>query len=535
MAVSVSDILEFLDTHHLCEVRRHEISSAAFSRLRRGLRSIALGLQDGDETANEISRTLRTFLSEWLTVPIPFSGTMLESLAFFGTTDAIASRWGNNIRDSLQSARMAAEELQCVESPLRAQLGTAIRELRDGGQDFRIFCHRRARPHFESIMTHQDVPPLNDCAFLHSAKDYREVRPFDALIKVGPLRSRGWGSAPDALVTAPRFRTLIQVVWSGCSDEPGFGYDPVFGLPATEPTTAAAQVPGVRGHGISLTVRRIPTGEAASEPPGAVPDEDEFQMFERFHRTGDKHKATLVQIDEEHGILYGAGAEVLTFAPHSADPIAPRLPGDTLTDDMFIVVPDLGDAELGGQEVTEGYFSRIWKARLGERLFENSAGFCCRLREAGIGLLHLQNRVEHWCDPATTVIHAPKRENHFKILIESLEIDFERPEQKATAKAPWWKYAWNEIRRSRGEAIQSGMHEHELLDQQLLCVLKDLLPQIRRDAEGGDSFSLPIPESAGLRGTIRFFKVRVIEEGFDAPDAYLRQIDHLNSFEQWRA
>jgi len=44
---------------------------------------------------------------------------------------------------------------------------------------------------------------------------------------VGPLRSKGWGSAPDAILSAPRFARLIQIVWSGCGDEEDFGYDPV--------------------------------------------------------------------------------------------------------------------------------------------------------------------------------------------------------------------------------------------------------------------------------------------------------------------
>jgi len=53
------------------------------------------------------------------------------------------------------------------------------------------------------------------------------VKPFEVLIKMGPLRSKGWGSAPDAIVSAPRFGTLVQIVWAGCADEDDFGYDPV--------------------------------------------------------------------------------------------------------------------------------------------------------------------------------------------------------------------------------------------------------------------------------------------------------------------
>ena len=50
------------------------------------------------------------------------------------------------------------------------------------------------------------------------------------LIKVGPFRSCGWGNCSDALLTAPRFESIVHFVWSGSKDEPRFGLDTVTGV-----------------------------------------------------------------------------------------------------------------------------------------------------------------------------------------------------------------------------------------------------------------------------------------------------------------
>lgn len=191
---------------------------------------------DGD--SQEVAERLRILLSEWLTVPIPFNSELLESVSALGDAKAVETRWGREIRAAYDLACAAASAIQHMENPVRIELRDTIQLLRILGRSWRIYCHRRARVHFESIFA---AEPLAADAFLHSVRDYREAEPFDVLIKVGPLRSRGWGSAPDALLSAPRFATLIQIVWTGCADEDDFGYDPVaapsggFAVPSSAP------------------------------------------------------------------------------------------------------------------------------------------------------------------------------------------------------------------------------------------------------------------------------------------------------------
>jgi hypothetical protein len=376
----------------------------------------------------------------------------------------------------------------------------------------------------------------SDC-FLHSVKDYRESAPFDVLIKVGPLRSKGWGAAPDAILTAPRFATLIQIVWAGCADEDDFGYDPVAqittsAIPATTNGSAAGSASAERWR---RNVVQVGDSLAADESDIEV---DELKLFREMTRVGEMRRATLVQIDDQDGILYPPHSQVPSFdsALASEDPIAYRLPGETLSEAMFIIWPLLGAADLGGTHSGEGHYSRIWKEKLRDKFEYTPNDLLRRLREGGLELRHLRSCVRQWCRPASTVIHAPQQRRHFEILIKVLGVDHEPGASGArTLRHEWWEYAWSEIGHARGEAIQSGMQEHEIVDEQLFMILRDLLPEIRLKAGTQNVFEIQIPQDKPLEGGVRFYKALSIEEGFVVPDNLLKVISDLDTIEQWRA
>ena len=527
-------MFEFLERHPTCWIERHEIHSVVFGNLRRSIRRIVTRLSEGDEATDslEVADSLRMLLSEWLTVPICFDGAVLESVSALGDASTVETRWGREIRTAYDLAYTAASAIQRVENPVRTQLRDIIRQLRLQGRDWRIYCHRRARPHFESIF--QDEP-LGGDSFLHSVKDYREARPFEILIKMGPLRSKGWGSAPDAVLSAPRFGTLVQTVWAGCADEDDFGYDPVaVGISnlVSPSLTKGGNQNGIR-PAISWTRSVIHIGGA-----DAGPELDELKVFRELTRASDMRRATLVQIDEEDGILYPPHSQVPTFDPilDAEEPIAHRLPGETLVEGMFVIWHTLGVADLGGLHAGEGHYSRIWKERLKDKFKYTPNDLLRRLREGGIELRNLRSCVRQWCRPASTVIHAPQQRRHFETVIKVLGIDHDATlPSPRSLRRPWWEYAWSEIGDARGEAIQSGQQEHEIIDEQLFLILRDLLPEIRHRAETQHFFQIEIPPDKPLQGAVRFYKVRSIDEGFLVPDTLLKVICDLDTLEQWRA
>ena len=123
------------------------------------------------------------------------------------------------------------------------------------------------------------------------------MSPCDALVKCGPLRARGWGSAPDALLNAPRFGTLVQVVWFGSDDNSDFGFDPV--LPAKDLSTAG----GARGY-LSWITRVTRYGEISGAVSGDSTSTDDLRFLQNLRQARETRTATLVQIEGEQAILY---------------------------------------------------------------------------------------------------------------------------------------------------------------------------------------------------------------------------------------
>ncbi len=537
MPVTASQVFSFLEREAGCSVERHEIASATFGSLRRSLRQIVLRLRECDDQESlEVSDRLRSLLSGWLTVPVPFDRSMFDEVAeLLGSGDAVQVRWGRDIRMLYDTALQAARQLPSIENPVREKLRAVIREQVTQKRTFKIYCDRRARRHFESLFAPSSDSLLSEDTFLHSVSDYRESAPVDVLIKVGPLRTRGWGSAPDALLTAPRFITLAQVVWAGCGDEPDFGYDPA--LPPADATAAEGHVPvAVTNTGRSpmkWSTRVIRSGEDPGAVAGYAVDADELRVFRQMNQRHDNRLATLVQVDDKHGILYPPHAKVLSFDPSPAvrEAIAFRILSETLVEGMYLIRPVVDDVDFGGIRAKHGQCSQIWKATLKLERERDALGLIKRLREAGLILVHLGTAIGHWCEPPTTVIHAPQQMRHFEILVKVLGLD---NEGTAMPGVPWWRWAWAEIGRSRGEAVQAGVQEQEIVEEQLIGILQCLLPQIRENTATNDGFHIDIPARPDVHGSFVFFKVSAIEHEFHVPEADLKVVRELKVIEQWR-
>ena len=538
MSVTASELFDFLERRQTFSLDRREVYSRDFDTLRRNVRTIVTSLRDSDDPhALEIAGAIRSLLSEWLTVPVPFSVSTLSVLeGIFEGSGAAAGRWGDDVRSCSVLASSAVGSLRNTENPIRSELCQVIRGLRAGGLSFRIYCHRRAKMHFETIMTEHEDPPFPEDTFLHSIPEYRVSDIFDVFVKVGPLRARGWGCVPDAVVTAPRFSTIVQVLWAGCADEPDFGYDPT--APSADATANSNQ--GTASAVISQDQpikweRKLTTvGDVGHGLVAYRQEEDEFFVFRNMDTSRDKRSATLVQIDEDHGILYPTFSQVLSFDPgvNSLAPIARRTPGESLREGMFIVVPSV-DIDVGGARAELGHYSEIWKHKLRAEWQADPDGLCRRLQEAGIDLLFLHAALRHWSKQVGTVIHAPKQQKHFEILIRVLGLA-NQPNDQQRGQGQWWQRAWLEVRRSRGEAIQAGFVEHELVEEQLSVILERMLPEIKHEAAAGIGFHLQIPAGSGLLGDLLFHRIHAIDEGYLAPEIEIRVVRELHNIDQWR-
>lgn len=493
---------------------------------------IILLREEGDEEGGQLSDRLRALLSRWLTTPIEFDHNLIESLESIGAGAGFETRWGAQIGTAYKAACGAARELAGTPNPLREKLEELVDGLVRGGEDYRIYCHRSAVIDFQFYHGASVGTLPDDGIFLHTPREYRESDIFNVLVKVGPLRSRGWGAVPDAVLTAPRFNKLVQIAWTGCQDEPDFGYDPINVSAETEGASVSNPPGGTRGMSWRTIINQ--TGDYLSATD-INSDEDDFRILSELGRSEERRRCVLVHFGEQQGVLYSPRADVLSFDPTTdADrSIDFRSSVDGLAEGMFVIEEHFHEPGAGGAHAEEGKYSRIWKQRLLDKLLLDD-GFVSKLRKEGIGLIHLQQSLWHWSKPATSVVHAPQRRNHFEILIRNLDIDYAKYGSGSSNRTPWWIAAWHEVTKTRGEAIQTGMQEHRIADERLLEFLNARLPEINSEATSSDTFYLAIPSHDDLPGMIVFHKIVAIEEGFLAPDCNLRTICDLEEIEQWR-
>ncbi|MBX3743224.1 MAG: hypothetical protein KF712_19725 [Akkermansiaceae bacterium] len=526
---SITRLFGYLADHRSRRIERHEISSLKFGGLRRNLRLTAVLLaEEGDDEGKQLSDAFRRLLSKLLTSPAEFDETIPAAIETIGKSGRLETRWGPQIGTAYNAALAEARDLVGTPNPLRRKLMEILADLAAEQEDFRIYCHRSARGDFV-LPDGESGDPLQDTRhFLHTLREYREADVFGALVKVGPLRAKGWGAVPDAILTAPRFGRLIQFVWNGCHDEPEFGYDPV---------AAAASGFGPVGHvsGASWRTEFIRTDDISTAGSGS--DEDDLRLISLAGEERRNLGSVLLALDHDLGILFPPRADVLSFDPAAAGEedgsIAHRSAVDGLSAGMFLIEVPARESSGGATYAEEGEYSRIWKQRLLDELFFG-AGLLGRLRKAGIDLIHLENSVRNWAEPTTSVVHAPQKRKHFEILIRHLDIEQLEPSSGSSSRIPWWMAAWREITRTRSQAIQNGIQEHRVAEEKILESLSARLPEIVEKAGKGRTFHLPFPNANCSQDMIAFHRILAVDEGFFAPAGILRVIHEIEEVEQWR-
>jgi len=532
-ANSITRLFEFFEQNDLRSIDKYEVCSTKFSVLRRSLRRmIGLLREEGDEEGGQLSDRLRALLSRWLTTPVEFDHSLLDSLESIGVGAEFESRWGAQIGTAYKEACGAARALAECSNPLQDRLGEIVEGLIQEGESFRIYCHRSAALDFQFLLgTQHGCLPLGEI-FLHTPREYRETAIFDVLVKIGPLRSRGWGAVPDAILTAPRFNRMVQIVWAGCQDEPDFGYDPANVAEVTDGPPDSNSIGGTQGMFWKTTTTQTGDDPFATE---LGPDGDDFQMLPELGGSVDKRRCVLIQFGGQQAVLYPPRADILSFDPAAdADSLIDfRLPVDGLSEGMFVIEEHFHDSGIENPHAEEGKYSRIWKQHLVDKLLFDD-DFSSKLRNEGIDLIHLERSLLHWSKQATSVVHAPQRRKHFDILIRNLDIDYSNYSSGLSGKVPWVTAAWHEVTKTRGEAIQTGMNEHRAADDRLMEFLESKLIEIQKEAEENDSFILTIQSDDDLPEMVEFHKIMAIEEGFRAPDGSLRTICDLEEIEQWR-
>lgn len=536
--ICATRIFDFIEKQESVTVQYYEFYSANFNKLRACLFEIISILNsDADRDCKEKVNHMWWILLRWLTSPVKFNEATFEELfSQLGHASLVGNKWGHAVVVCLEKARAESVIIQQMGNPVRIHLLETVRRLRITKQRFKIFCYRSDRPLFESIILDSGDEPLSDNDFIHSAAQYRNTDIFDALIKIGPLRTQGYSSTPGIIKSAPRFKEVIQLVWSGCNDEPNFGNDPVTIILDDFNAAKNGNVGVGSGATIPWLVQRHLCQFYSDEY--SIEDDfvDEIEAF-RHHKTSDEwRRALMIRIQDGKGLLYPPNAKELFFELGDKGGRVDFWPVDEIDQDKFFVIRHkLDRVDLGEVRAKNGELSEVWKKKLEEVYKATPEQLIALLHKAGLNIKNLETSIPKWYAPASTVIHAPQRKEYFAIMIKVLFSDNELLLNGAERQKPtFWKDAWDEIQHARVEAIRHGRQESLIIEEQLQKILHECLPEIIAKASEADFFQILIPSSRELRGNVFFNKVIAVEDGFRVPDSDMKKIKNLMDIDQWR-
>ena len=179
---------------------------------------------------------------------------------------------------------------------------------------------------------------------------------------------------------------------------------------------------------------------------------------------------------------------------------------------FLILLGESGDADLGSHTVQRENLSRIWKKALTRGLEGDRENLLSRLVVAGLRKKHLLSAVRQWSRPSSSVIHSPRTQQDFQILLEVLQQGRDDDRSSYDFDNKFVATAWNEIRMSRGEAIQFGTQEHSLVEEQKIEILKARISPIKNLLGGHNTLDFEIPDGYGVSGTINFREINYVDQ-----------------------
>ena len=536
MTVSAIRMFDHFERVPIPRWERYEFGSVPLANLRAGLRDLIAQLSQEDEN-EDLTVQLRCQLFQWLTVPVDFCRIDETALDIMGAPGSILHRWGTDVLQQCRRISNALEDLKRSKNPLREELDTMLLLCAESAREVSVYCHRSARAHFDSLSVMQNPTISGRVRFLHNARDYRHADSFDTLIKVGPFRLTGYSASPPALLNAARYCELCQFVWAGLRDEDGFQIDPLL----RSLTTTTTSKPSDQGYAIDSYVQHLPTAQSTAIDVKPLDDGmnyvDELSLLGRIEPDPDRYIAvTIVGLGGDSAIALPSRTTITLLERNASGLSIVRSDASQLEQTTKILVLDrCSDANLGATVAKEGTYSRQWKLRLNEELHNNAQRLIVRLENAGLVLDSLTSCLRNWTAPATTVIHAPQRKLHFRLLIEQLGIEEQKTAFPRPPNRSWWGEAWKEISRSRVRASQDGIEEHDLLEAERLRILKDLLPTLATKASEQEAFSVDIPDGEVFQGSFHLNPITSVEKGGTVHYSITNCLSTFAEIDKWRA
>jgi hypothetical protein len=473
------------------------------------------------EDAPEIADKLRLAGLRFNTSLISPS-TKLLTICGLDNLEQVCITWGEDVALDCRLLSQTVSFLDNNKSLLQNQfLSLLKREIEiTSVQHIKIWCHSKDCNSYIDFLAGYDIS-LSDENFICSLADYRRTDFFSVLIVLGPLRHFGWSSLPRVVVSAPRYRKIMQLVWSGLSDSPEFGCDPFI----TEQNYLITLFDRTDHVVKDTSLFNMPDRLAQFVDGHTL---DDLEIYNRRSKSGqDIADCYLINLGSEQGILLSQGSEHIIFEDDEGLIPFKLIKSKEMESQQFLILHDIS-ADLGAGDKIDLKLAILWKKALNEMYTFQWETLISRMRQYGITLKNLDHAASHWRTIDEKKIHAPQNHEHFRILIDKVL-------PPGCLNGSTWNQAWREIEAIRTRARQDGRIMAEIINDELVKQLnKDAFEQEFK-ACLTDTFVYEAGKKEGaLIGPINFYRIFDVIGGYRASYEKIGIIDNIDNFELYR-
>lgn len=436
--MSAQDIFRLWSDKDQFVRNRVEVVCPAYGQFRSAGRELQRQLlAREEEAAIVLLDSVHTILGEVATVPSEFDAPLISRAGMVGGgVSRMRGAWGAECASALEEFVERTRQMCAAGSALQNAVVQAL--LDDIDADLRFFCHRTSIDAFLALGARLEQAIV-------TPDSYRRAGIFDVLLKVGPLRSFGYGRTPEALLTAPRFKRLQQVTWAPEYDEPDFGEAYVTPLGFDIPSHWDVRHHVMRcGHSQCLNS----TYALAREDLDVTFDHEIRSRIRRAQ--GTTIRGTVLKLSGSKMIVRRAGSDVAIYEA-GAGRVVRKDAEDVLEGDVMLH-HERFSLELGPIAPSDDPLVREWREALRHKYMHNKPLFLGALRKEGVNLIYLDEAVIAWMSR-----QRPQQISHFESV--SRVIGWDEPKTRR---------AWRIFSEQHGAAVQHGLIVAELATEALV-------------------------------------------------------------------
>lgn len=493
--MSASPIFELWSNHNKFIRVRIGVECQAYDLFRNAGRNLMrLLLAREEDTATALLGAVHSILGEVATVPVSFDTKVPDRVrAIGGGVARVKAQWGSDCANAHQEFIDSALALCSERSALRDAVEQVLIDQLDS--KLRFFCHRNCIDAFTSLGATPDQA-------LTTTDSYRKADPFETLLKVGPVRSVGFGRMPEAILAAPRFVQFHQVTWACEHDEPAFGEARMEPLGFSIASHWESQSHIFKcGHPLCDSIQ-----------PRSTEDGDCFdeQIWTRISRIrGPTLRGTVLKLSGSRMLMQRPGSEIATYSPASGRVVLKE--AEDVAEGDVILHHEHISLDLGPVATSDAPIVREWREALRVKYSHNTPLFLGELKRQGLRLVHLGSAVKAWMSN-----QRPQQEAHFEIVSRVIGWDAKQSRK-----------VWRIFSEQHGAAVQHGLIGAALATEALVNALNGgaSLEVLRDFAIGQHASPLRLPvEIAGSNFEVQAFTVEEVESSDSLIENYLGQI-----------